>query len=74
MKANWKPKWSADQRVPNFAPSLMGLMPFGEAHKYLYGNAPAYDILKLEENEGLAWKEELRLLFAGENHPSLHLM
>lgn len=73
MSEKWKPKWSVDKRVPDFAPFLLGLMPFGDAHKHLYGNAPAYDILKLEQNEGLDWNEELRLLFAGDDCLSLYL-
>lgn len=33
--------------------------------KYLWGNLPAYDVLKLDENEGVAHEVPLNLLFAG---------
>jgi len=35
------------------------------AKKYLWGNVPAYDIMQLASNEGKAYSEDLRLLFAG---------
>ena len=40
--------------------------------KYLWGNMPAYDVLKLDNNEGLSYKGPLSLLFAGNaNLPSI---
>lgn len=33
--------------------------------KYLWGNMPAFDVLELESNEGIGFKADLRLLFAG---------
>jgi hypothetical protein len=33
--------------------------------KYLWGNVPAFDILKLASNEGEKYTGDLRLLFAG---------
>lgn len=33
--------------------------------KYLWGNMPPIDVLRLSENEGAAYAEELKLLFAG---------
>jgi hypothetical protein len=35
------------------------------AKKYLWGNVPAYDVVKLASNEGNAYSGDLRLLFAG---------
>jgi hypothetical protein len=31
----------------------------------LWGNTPALDILKLEQNEGLSYQDDIALLFAG---------
>jgi hypothetical protein len=39
--------------------------PYG-AEKYLWGNVPALDVLKLAENEGAEYAEDISLLFAGE--------
>lgn len=33
--------------------------------KYLWGNMPAFDVLKLGANEGIEYTADLRLLFAG---------
>ena len=38
---------------------------FGGA-KFLWGNMPAIDVLALKHNEGLAYANALKLLFAGE--------
>lgn len=34
--------------------------------KYLWGNVPAFDILRLGSNEGEDYSGDLHLLFAGE--------
>lgn len=39
-------------------------MAFGTI-KYLWGNIPAVDVVKLEENEGKDFAQPLSLLFAG---------
>jgi hypothetical protein len=33
--------------------------------KYLWGNVPALDVLRLAENEGDSYAGDLRILFAG---------
>jgi hypothetical protein len=33
--------------------------------KYLWGNIPAFDVVRLESNEGSGYSGDLRLLFAG---------
>jgi len=38
--------------------------PFG-AGKYLWGNVPAIDVLRLEQNEGEDYTGNIALLFAG---------
>lgn len=70
MKEDWVPKWSAEMRLPAFA-AVRHLMPFG-GKKYLYGNAPAFDCLKLEANEGLQYEQDIHLLFAGKKSTHLH--
>ena len=40
--------------------------PFGGT-KYLWGNMPAIDIVKLQQNEGVDYDKKLQLLFAGGN-------
>jgi hypothetical protein len=66
MKKGWRPSWAVEFREPAFAagPSSEG------GGKYLYGNMPAYDILKLEQNEGCDYAEDVHLLFAG-THESM---
>lgn len=34
-------------------------------NKYLWGNTPSIDILQLSDNEGVAYTEDLKVLFAG---------
>ena len=34
-------------------------------NKYLWGNTPALDVLKLEQNEVLGYQDDIVLLFAG---------
>ena len=31
----------------------------------MWGNTPALDVLKLEQNEGLSYQDDIALLFAG---------
>ena len=64
MRDTWQPSWAAENRAPAF----MGGPPvtqFGKKKKYLWGNVPALDVLKLEQNEGLEFQGDLNLLFAG---------
>ncbi|KAJ1324714.1 DUF4470 domain-containing protein [Microdochium nivale] len=61
-KAAWQPQWVLQNRQPAFIGPGIG-NPFG-GKKYLWGNMPAIDILKLADNEGVSYKESLSLLFA----------
>lgn len=37
------------------------------AQKYLWGNIPALDIMKIDQNEGPTYNEDLGMCFAGES-------
>ncbi|KAH7480252.1 hypothetical protein FOMA001_g8824 [Fusarium oxysporum f. sp. matthiolae] len=61
-KKTWEPEWSVEGRTPTFM-SDEAPTPFG-GMKYLFGNVPALDVLRLGANEGEAYGSQLRLLFA----------
>ncbi len=67
-KESWRPAWEREGREPAWAKGAAAQNwhnPFG-GDKYLWGNTPAFDVLKLEQNEGLKYREDLALLFAGQ--------
>ncbi|KAH7204657.1 hypothetical protein DER44DRAFT_666985 [Fusarium oxysporum] len=61
-KATWEPEWAAQGREPAFVGSAVN--QFFGGTKYLFGNIPALDVLRLDANEGEAYQGQLRLLFA----------
>lgn len=61
----WQPDWVLENRLPAFVGDDPVVTTY-EGRKYLWGNVPAFDVLKLGANEGEAYDEQLRLLFAGE--------
>ncbi|KAH6968167.1 hypothetical protein DER45DRAFT_495904, partial [Fusarium avenaceum] len=61
-KANWTPDWWLQGRQPAFVGGN-GQSKFGGS-KYLWGNVPALDVLRLEANEGKDYNKKLNLLFA----------
>lgn len=66
-KESWRPTWEREGREPAWAIGAAATNlhnPFG-ADKYLWGNTPALDILNLEHNEGLGYRDDIALLFAG---------
>jgi hypothetical protein len=66
-KDNWRPAWDREGRAPPWASGIAAKNwhnVFGGS-KYLWGNTPALDILKLEQNEGLSYQDDIALLFAG---------
>lgn len=70
MKATWKPSWAAEARKPVFiGDDDDKARPFDAVshgrQKYLWGNVPALDVLNLQQNEGVDFNGDLRLLFAG---------
>jgi hypothetical protein len=66
-KDNWRPAWDREGRKPPWASDTAAKNwhnVFG-GNKYLWGNTPALDVLKLEQNEGLGYQDDIVLLFAG---------
>lgn len=68
-KSDWRPAWEREDRNPFIRHESGGHNPFGGEH-HLWGNTPAVDILCLEKNEGIAYDQDIYLLFAGEYAPS----
>lgn len=67
-KEHWRPAWDREGRTPHWASdeaSRNWHNVFGGS-KYLWGNTAAVDVLNLERNEGIGYKEDIALLFAGE--------
>lgn len=64
IKETWQPSWQAEGRPPHFIGDGPPMTSFG-AKKYLWGNVPAIDVLKLDGNEGADFSGDLSLLFAG---------
>jgi Domain of unknown function (DUF4470) len=66
MKVTWQPSWATEQRTPAFMTDepYSSLTPF-EGLKYLWGNVPAVDVLRLQDNEGVEFNKDYRVLFAG---------
>ncbi|KEY73762.1 hypothetical protein S7711_03071 [Stachybotrys chartarum IBT 7711] len=60
-KETWQPAWSREGREPAFLGG--GYQEFGNK-KYPWGNIPAFDVLQLSSNEGVAYDEDVSLLFA----------
>ncbi|KAF2644956.1 hypothetical protein P280DRAFT_504434 [Massarina eburnea CBS 473.64] len=65
-KSNWHPAWDLENRGPAWASGQAATNlhnPFG-ANKYMWGNVPAIDVLRLGQNEGSQHAEDIALLFA----------
>ncbi|KAK8900825.1 hypothetical protein QC760_010589 [Botrytis cinerea] len=61
---SWRPAWEREGREPAWASTKQNWHnPFG-GNRYLWGNTPAMDILKLKENEGDLYEEDIAVLFA----------
>ncbi|KAL2063905.1 hypothetical protein VTL71DRAFT_4399 [Oculimacula yallundae] len=65
-KKNWRPAWDREGRIPHWASSeaSTNLHNVFGGSKYLWGNTPAVDVLRLERNEGVKYQEDIALLFA----------
>ena len=67
MKDSWEPTWCREDRRPSYIGRDDGapLKQFG-TNKYLWGNMPALDVLKINDNEGELGivTRNLALLFA----------
>ena len=71
IKASWTPSWDLENRQPAFIGGDEGPDLEYVSHgrqKYLWANVPALDIIKLQQNEGVNFAGDLRLLFAGKNY------
>ena len=67
-KEHWRPAWDREGRIPPWASGVASTNwhnVFGGS-KYLWGNTPAVDVLNLKRNEGIGYKEDIALLFAGQ--------
>lgn len=72
-KDKWQPAYYREGRQPAWETNAAASNfhnPFGGG-KYLWGNTPAMDVLKLEQNEGLGYAEDISLLFAGKSSAEL---
>lgn len=67
MKDTWVPGWYLTGRKPAFVGDDKPLTTFG-TKKYLWGNMPALDILKIKDNKGTEdVNRDLALLKAAPN-------
>ncbi|CZS75064.1 unnamed protein product [Fusarium graminearum] len=60
-KATWTPNWVLENRTPAFITGGIGVTFGGK--KFLWGNVPALDVLRLDSNEGEKYQRQLNLLF-----------
>jgi hypothetical protein len=67
IKETWRPSWDREGRQPAFIGSDGPHTVYGGG-KYLWGNAPALDVLNLKENEGFDEGRDYSLLFAGKTN------
>jgi hypothetical protein len=64
MQPKYVPGWVHENRQPTFIGDGPTMVTFGKKH-YLWGNMPALDILKMEDNEGRQHlSKDTNLLFA----------
>ncbi|KAF2141159.1 uncharacterized protein K452DRAFT_272970 [Aplosporella prunicola CBS 121167] len=75
-KKTWRPSWDVEGRTPTFITpednhgpeldlsALAATMTTHGTKKFLWGNVPAFDLLNLMHNEGIAYNQHIRLLFA----------
>lgn len=66
-KSSWLPAWDRENFAAAWATGDAATRmhnAFGGT-KYLWGNVPATDVLRLEQNEGIQHAEDIALLFAG---------
>ena len=66
-KPSWRPAWEVEGRPPHFIDDS-NPVPIPTWHggtKYLWGNVPALDLLRLSDNEGENTTQDISLLLAG---------
>lgn len=64
-KDSWKPDWHVEKRNPTFIGDDVPAVVSHGQKKFLWGNVPAVDILRIQQNEKGALPTNLNLLFAG---------
>lgn len=70
-KNSWKPQWELENRTPAFINGAGEAREVGSVQKvfggkkFFWGNMPALDVLRMADNEGKEYDEDIRLLFAG---------
>lgn len=60
-KEHWRHSWDREGRIPHWASGAASTNlhnVFGGS-KYLWGSTPAVDVLNLEANEGIDYKEDI---------------
>ena len=62
-KRSWLPAWYFGERKRAILDESDKKQHFNR--KYLFGNMPALDVINLEQNEGLDFRGDLNVLFAG---------
>ncbi|KAK5133101.1 hypothetical protein LTR08_008211 [Meristemomyces frigidus] len=67
-KDNWKPEWERQGRPPTFSSIGPSQQSFGR-NKFFWGNVPAIDVLRMDQNEGEDCDKDIRLLFAASGDP-----
>ncbi|KAK4099828.1 hypothetical protein N658DRAFT_539478 [Parathielavia hyrcaniae] len=71
-RSNWRPAWDIEGREPAWAMDEArnnAHNPYG-GDLFLWGNVPAIDVLRLSDNEGAGYSDDIELLFAGSSKPS----
>jgi hypothetical protein len=70
MKGTWEPEWYREKRTPAFQFEST-LLVEGQAKKYMWGNMPALDVLRVQDNEtaALAMNQDFNFLFAASGDP-----
>lgn len=64
MQPKYVPAWVREGRIPRFISNYASIDSFGQT-RFLWGNMPALDILKMKDNEGLKdLGRDMSLLFA----------
>jgi len=66
---SWLPIWETENRQPSFErDAYSDEVSELESADGMWNGSPAYDILNLKQNEGVAYPRDLDILFAGKYH------
>ncbi|PSN67352.1 hypothetical protein BS50DRAFT_553325 [Corynespora cassiicola Philippines] len=64
MRSKYQPAWIREDRTPYFIENNEPFVSFGQK-RFLWGNMPALDIIKMKDNEGLEdLGRDMKILFA----------